>query len=130
MKSYSFFLLALVLNITLLIANQSINSLGEIEAENELAQRIENNLTVLVDKSLVFVDLELKYNMFNPTGGDLKLDQSLSLPGLPVGKTDSPVPSIDLTDYAPTEITKMNISVRVPQDTDENLLKQIEDICC
>jgi len=112
----------------MLFANETFNSLGEIKAENELAQRIETNLSVLVEESLVFVDLDLKYNMFNQSAGDLKFDQRLSLPGLPVGKTDSSVPNIDLTDYAPTEITKMNISVRVPMDTDEALLKQIEDV--
>jgi len=128
MKSYLVLLWALFLSTNLLYSNPVKNSLGELKAENELAQRIEKNLSNVVEKSIVFVDLDLKYNLFNPSSGDLKLDQNLSLPGLPVGKTVSSVPNIDLTDYAPTEITKINISVRVPNDTDETILKQIEDI--
>ncbi len=128
MKSYLVLLWALFLSTNLLYSNPVKNSLGELKAENELAQRIEKNLSNVVEKSIVFVDLDLKYNLFNPSSGDLKLDQNLSLPGLPVGKTENSVPNIDLTDYAPTEITKINISVRVPNDTDETILKQIEDI--
>lgn len=128
MKLYLIILCTLFLSFTAVLANPVTNSLGELKAENELSQRIQGNLGNLVEKSIVFVDLDLKYNMFNPSAGDLKLDQKLSLPGLPVGKTDSSVPNIDLTDYAPTEITKINITVRVPSDTDQDLLKQIEEV--
>lgn len=128
MKTFLVLLWSLFLSTSLLSSNPIKNSLGEIKAENELAQRIEKNLSILVDRSIVFVDLDLKYNLFNPSSGDLKIDQRLSLPGLPVGKTDNSVPNIDLTDYAPTEISKINISVSVPTDTNEELLKQIESI--
>ena len=128
MKSYIILFWALFLCTNALYANEFKNSLGEIKAENELAQRIEKNLSNLVEKSIVYVDLDLKYNLFNPSSGDLKIDQNLSLPGLPVGKTDNSVPNIDLTDYAPTEITKMSVIVRVPENTGDELLKDIEDI--
>ncbi|MBI9032334.1 hypothetical protein JEZ13_10115 [bacterium] len=128
MKSYLVLLWALFLFTNTMLAYPIRNSLGEIKAENELAQRIENNLSNFVEKSIVFVDLDLKYNLFNPSSGDLKIDQKLSLPGLPVGKTDSSVPNIDLTDYAPTEITKMRIRVRVPENVGEDLLKELEEV--
>jgi flagellar motor switch protein FliG len=38
------------------------------------------------------------------------------------------MPNIDLSNYAPTEITKLSIMVRVPEDTKEELLKEIEEI--
>lgn len=128
MKLNIFLLLALFFGNTTMFASPVKNSVGELKAENDLAERIEKNLGVLIEKSIVFVDLDLKYNMFNPSTGDLKFDQRLSLPGLPVGKTESSVPNIDLSDYAPTEITKLNITVRVPQDTPEDLLKEIEEL--
>lgn len=128
MKSYIGLILALFFCTNTLLTATPKNSLGEIKAENELAERIEKNLSIFVDRAIVFVDLDLKYNLFESNQGNLKLDEKLSLPGLPVGKSDSSMPNIDLSDYAPTEITKLSIMVRVPEDTKEELLKEIEEI--
>ncbi len=128
MKSYILILLSLFFFTSTLHADTVKNSLGELKAENELAERIEKNLSNFVDRSVVFVDIDLKYNLFDPASGDLRLDQKLSLPGLPVGKTDTSMPNIDLTDYAPTEITKLSIMVRVPENIQEDILKEIEEL--
>ncbi len=128
MKNYLIFLCTLLLSTSTLFSETIKNSLGEVKAESELAERIEKNISNFVEKAIVFVDLDLKYNLFETSKGNLKLDQELSLPGLPVGKTDTSVPNIDLTDYAPTEITKISIMVRLPENTKTELIKIIEDI--
>ena len=121
-------ILFIIFSIKLLSAQSDYNSLAEIRAENELAERIERSIKPFVDESIVIVDFELKYNLFDALAGDFDIDNSLSLPGLPVGKTANANPNIDLSEFVPTEIIKKTVIIKVPTYIRKKKMAFIEEI--
>ncbi len=123
-------LLLLIFSILFIFANlnsEATSSLAELKAENELANRIEDIVKPFVGECIVGVDLDLKYNLFEAKSSDFKYDPSMSLPGLPVGKTDNKIVETDLKDVIPTEILRKKISVKVPLKTSQTLIIFLEN---
>lgn len=104
------------------------HSLAELRAENELSERIENSLKPIVGKSIAIVDLTLKYNYYDSNKNTFDLDENLSMPGLPVAKTENSVPSTDLSDVIPTDITDKNVVIHVSKYITEDIETMISNI--
>ena len=111
-----------------LIAQESDRSgyetVKKLETERDIAQRAENLLYPFVGKTIVRVDLDLRYpsDILTPFG--MALDRKESLPGLPVARSKGVLPStIDNQETYPTFIVKKKITVFV----DRNISKQMEE---
>ncbi len=122
-KTVIYLLIISVLCCVVELYSETTSSLAELKAETELAKRIEDLVKPFTEKVIVGVDLDLRYNLFETNTSDFKFDPNMSLPGLPVGKTDNRIVENDLEDVVPTEILRKKISIKVPLDTSKEVIE-------
>lgn len=122
------FLLCLFASFHLLAQNFEIETVKEIQAERELAEWIESMLFPLVGETIVIANLTLEYPASRLEVYGSILDRDKSLPGLPIAKSRSVMPTaIDDQETYPTIIVKKEITIYVKKDIDkviENFIRQ------
>ncbi len=123
-----FLLIIFILCFSGLLFGIGSNSLAELRLENELSERINASLKPIIKDCIVYVDIDLSYNFYDPNSDQMTLDKQTSLPGLPVAKTEDKIPTLDLTDLSPTDVTGKRVTVRVAQDTDDSVIEEISEI--
>jgi len=111
----------------LLFSQDSVGSgyetVKKLETERDIAKRAENLLYPFIGKTIVRVDLNLRYpsDILTPFG--MTLDRKETLPGLPVARSKGVLPStIDNQETYPTFIVKKKITVFV----DKNISAEME----
>ncbi len=119
-------LIILILFLTLQLFSQDfdIETVKEIQAERELAEWIEAMLFPIVGETIVIANLTLDYPASRLQVYGSMLDKEKSLPGLPIAKSRSVMPTmIDDQETYPTIVAKKEITIYLQKDvTDEILL--------
>ena len=122
------FLLCLFASFHLLAQNFEVETVKEIQAERELAEWIEAMLLPIVGETIVIANLTLEYPVSRLEVYGSILDKDKSLPGLPIAKSRSVMPTvIDDQETYPTIIVKKEITIYVKKDIDksiENFIRQ------
>ncbi len=107
---FFFLLLSFIANL------YSFDTVIEAEIELEYSNWIQNMLEPILGKSLVEVDFELEYPEIEANTFGMDLDESQSLPGLPVAKSTNIADPIDNEEYrAYTKILSKSITILVPE---------------
>lgn len=116
------FLLLLILLAIESSAEIKIETVREIEAERSMASWIESILEPIIGETIVIANLTLKYPSSKLEVYGSTLDKSKSLPGLPIAKSKSVMPtSIDEEETYPTRIVKKEITVYVKEKLAEDM---------
>jgi hypothetical protein len=120
MKKIKIIILVMVLTILLSAQNYSNETLLEVQAETELAERLERLLEPIIGRNIVIVDLSLKYADNNAQMFGTQLNEVESLPGLPVAKS-SGIDGDPEEAVKQAQITKKQIYIYVHKKVKEDL---------
>ena len=121
-------LLILILFLTLQLFSQDfdIETVKEIQAERELAEWIEAMLFPIVGETIVIANLTLDYPASRLQVYGSMLDKEKSLPGLPIAKSRSVMPTmIDDQETYPTIVAKKEITIYLQKDITDEILQFI-----
>jgi len=122
-------LLILMLSLTLQLFSQDfdIETVKEIQAERELAEWIEAMLFPLVGETIVIANLTLDYPASRLEVYGSMLDKEKSLPGLPIAKSRSVMPTmIDDQETYPTIVARKEITIYLQKDVTDEILQFIK----
>ncbi len=122
-------LIILILFLTLQLFSQDfdIETVKEIQAERELAEWIEAMLFPIVGETIVIANLTLDYPASRLQVYGSMLDKEKSLPGLPIAKSKSVMPTmIDDQETYPTIVAKKEITIYLQEDIADEMLQFIE----
>ncbi len=112
-----------------LAEKQDFETVLEIQIENELANRIQKYLEPLAGKTLVFVDLELKYPQLQREFYGTDVDAGQSLPGLPVAKSTKTKDEFGLENKKDmTKIISKNINIIMSNKVGKDKRKEIKKL--
>ncbi|MCF7858632.1 MAG: hypothetical protein K9N07_04830 [Candidatus Cloacimonetes bacterium] len=126
MKKLSLTLL-LFLIIQLYAQDFVIETVKEIQAERELAEWIEAMLFPIVGETIVIANLTLDYPASRLQVYGSTLDREKSLPGLPIAKSKSVMPTmIDDQETYPTIVARKEITIYLKKDVTAEILQFIE----
>lgn len=104
-----------------------IETVKEIQAERELAEWIEAMLFPIVGETIVIANLTLDYPASRLQVYGSILDKEKSLPGLPIAKSRSVMPTmIDDQETYPTIIAKKEITIYLQKDVTDEILQFIK----
>ena len=122
-------LIILILFLTLQLFSQDfdIETVKEIQAERELAEWIEAMLFPIVGETIVIANLTLDYPASRLQVYGSMLDKEKSLPGLPIAKSRSVMPTmIDDQETYPTIVAKKEITIYLQKDITDEMLQFIK----
>ncbi|MDA3813822.1 MAG: hypothetical protein PF570_06155, partial [Candidatus Cloacimonetes bacterium] len=122
-------LLVLILFLTLQLFSQDfdIETVKEIQAERELAEWIEAMLFPIVGETIVIANLTLDYPASRLEVYGSMLDKEKSLPGLPIAKSRSVMPTmIDDQETYPTIVARKEITIYLQKDVTDEILQFIK----
>ncbi len=112
----SFIIVMFLFSIVVLLA-QNYDTVYQIDAEKSLAERIEKVIEPIAGKTVVIVDLELRYPPEGLVPFGMELDKKSSLPGIPVAKSKGVLtPNIADQPTFPTIVTKKKIIIYADQN--------------
>lgn len=103
--------------------SEKFETVKKLQTERDIAQRAENLLFPFVGKTIVVVDLLLKYpsDILKPFG--MALDRKESLPGLPVARSQGILPTtIDDQETYPTFIVSKKITVFISETVSDEMV--------
>lgn len=104
-----------------------IETVKEIQAERELAEWIEAMLFPIVGETIVIANLTLDYPASRLQVYGSMLDKEKSLPGLPIAKSKSVMPTmIDDQETYPTIVAKKEIMIYLQKDITDEMLQFIK----
>ncbi len=104
-----------------------IETVKEIQAERELAEWIEAMLFPIVGETIVIANLTLDYPASRLQVYGSMLDKEKSLPGLPIAKSRSVMPTmIDDQETYPTIVVKKEITIYLQEDITDEILRFIQ----
>ena len=115
----------MLLCFTISAQNYNNETLLEVQAETELAERLERLLEPIVGRNIVIVDLSLKYADNNAQVFGTQLNEFESLPGLPVAKSTG-VQGDPEEAVKQAQITKKHIYIYVQKSVKEDLYSFIK----
>lgn len=116
-------ILILFLTMQLFSQNFDIETVKEIQAERELAEWIEAMLLPIIGETIVIANLTLDYPASRLQVYGSMLDKDKSLPGLPIAKSRSVMPTmIDDQETYPTIVAKKEITIYLKKDVTEEIL--------
>lgn len=105
----------------------NIETVKEIQAERELAEWIETMLFPIVGETIVIANLTLDYPASRLQVYGSMLDKEKSLPGLPIAKSRSVMPTmIDDQETYPTIVAKKEITIYLQKDVADEILQFIK----
>lgn len=120
-------LLILILCLPLFAQDFDIETVKEIQAERELAEWIEAMLKPLVGETIVIANLTLDYPASRLQVYGSMLDKEKSLPGLPIAKSKSVMPTmIDDQETYPTIVAKKEITIYLQRNVSEDILQFVK----
>ena len=122
-------LIILILFLALQLFSQDfdIETVKEIQAERELAEWIEAMLFPIVGETIVIANLTLDYPASRLQVYGSMLDKEKSLPGLPIAKSRSIMPTmIDDQETYPTIVAKKEITIYLQKDVTDEILQFIK----
>jgi len=120
-------LLFLILPILGFSQDFDIETVKEIQAERELAEWIEAMLDPLVGETIVIANLTLDYPASRLQVYGSMLDKEKSLPGLPIAKSKSVMPTmIDDQETYPTIIAKKEITIYLQKTVTDDILNFVK----
>ena len=121
-----FIILILFLTLQLFSQDFDIETVKEIQAERELAEWIEAMLFPIVGETIVIANLTLDYPASRLQVYGSMLDKEKSLPGLPIAKSKSVMPTmIDDQETYPTIVAKKEITIYLQKDITDEMLQFI-----
>ncbi len=111
------------------IANlYSFDTVIEAEVELEYSNWIQNMLEPILGKTLVDVNFELEYPEIEAKTFGMDLDETQSLPGLPVAKSTNVAEPIDNEEYrAYTKVLSKSITILVSEKINDNTIEAIRN---
>jgi len=120
-------ILILLLNLQLFSQDFDIETVKEIQAERELAEWIEAMLFPIVGETIVIANLTLDYPASRLQVYGSMLDKEKSLPGLPIAKSKSVMPTmIDDQETYPTIVARKEITIYLQKDVSDDVLRFIQ----
>lgn len=120
-------ILILIFGIQLFSQDFDIETVKEIQAERELAEWIEAMLFPLVGETIVIANLTLDYPASRLQVYGSMLDKEKSLPGLPIAKSRSVMPTmIDDQETYPTIVARKEITIYLQKDITEDILRFVQ----
>ncbi|MCD4652245.1 MAG: hypothetical protein K8S56_10750 [Candidatus Cloacimonetes bacterium] len=121
-------LLVLVALVCTALNAQDYESLSGLFAEKDLEERIEKYLEPIAGKTVVIVDLSLRFPSDGLVPFGHELDKKHSLPGLPIAKSKGVLaPNIEEQPTMPTIILQKKIIVYVDQNLSEEKQNYIKE---
>ncbi|MDP8205010.1 MAG: FliG C-terminal domain-containing protein [Candidatus Tenebribacter mawsonii] len=120
-------ILILLLNLQLFSQDFDIETVKEIQTERELAEWIEAMLFPIVGETIVIANLTLDYPASRLQVYGSMLDKEKSLPGLPIAKSKSVMPTmIDDQETYPTIVARKEITIYLQKDVSDDVLRFIQ----
>ncbi len=120
-------ILCLIFGSLLFSQDFDIETVKEIQAERELAEWIEAMLFPLVGETIVIANLTLDYPASRLQVYGSMLDKEKSLPGLPIAKSRSVMPTmIDDQETYPTIVARKEITIYLQKDISDDILKFVQ----
>ena len=120
-------ILFLLLTLQLFSQDFDIETVKEIQAERELAEWIEAMLFPIVGETIVIANLTLDYPASRLQVYGSMLDKEKSLPGLPIAKSRSVMPTmIDDQETYPTIVVRKEITIYLQEDITDEILRFIQ----
>jgi len=117
----------LLLTLQLFSQDFDIETVKEIQAERELAGWIEEMLLPIVGETIIIVNLTLDYPASRLQVYGSTLDKEKSLPGLPIAKSKSIMPTmIDDQETYPTIVARKEITIYLQKSVTDETLKFIK----
>ena len=117
-------ILLLIYSISITAQEIDVETVKEFETERQLAQWIESMLYPIVGESIVIANLTLEYPASRLQLYGSTLDRKKSLPGLPIARSKSVLPTtIDDQETYPTIISKKEITIYLKKDTTEEVME-------
>ena len=120
-------ILILLLAVQLFSQDFDIETVKEIQSERELAEWIERMLLPIAGETIVIANLTLDYPASRLQVYGSMLDKEKSLPGLPIAKSKSVMPTvIDDQETYPTIVAKKEITIYLKEDVSPEILQFIK----
>ena len=120
-------ILILMFGLQLFAQDFDIETVKEIQAERELAEWIEAMLFPLVGETIVIANLTLDYPASRLQVYGSMLDKEKSLPGLPIAKSRSVMPTmIDDQETYPTIVARKEITIYLQKDITDDILRFVQ----
>lgn len=120
-------LLFLLSSIMVFSQDFDIETVKEIQAERELAKWLESMLYPLVGETIVITNLTLDYPASRLEVYGSMLDKEKSLPGLPIAKSKSVMPTmIDDQETYPTIVAKKEITIYLQKTVTDDILNFVQ----
>lgn len=120
-------LIILFCTLNLIAADFDVETVKEMQTERELAQWIESMLFPMVGETIVIANLTLQYPSSKLEVYGSTLDKKKSLPGLPIAKSKSVMPTtIDDQETYPTIIAKKEITIYLKRRASNEMIQFLE----
>ncbi|MBC8313284.1 MAG: hypothetical protein H8E33_03460 [Candidatus Cloacimonetes bacterium] len=121
-------LISIISLFSLSLLAQNTETVIELKMERELAERIENLLFPIIGKTVVLVDLTLKYPSEGLIPYGMEFDESKSLPGLPIAKSKGILPkTIEGEATLPTQILSKKIVLNIAKNISDSKVEIVSE---
>jgi len=107
-------------------AQKSVDTILKMQTEQDLAARLESQLSPFIGKSVVLIDLELEYPSNRVQAFGMDLDEQESLPGLPVSRSTTAVIPQGTEKHNQVKVLSKKITVYVSKSTKQEVISFVE----